>query len=285
MKREAVARLTGEHSVRACCRAMGISRSSYYESAKSAGKREEAERPIVEAINDVHKHRYKRFYGSPRMSDELASRGHTVTRHQTARIMRKHGIKAETQRRFVRTTDSKHKEPIAENLLARDFNAGNSASVWCADITYLRTTRGWLYLAAILNLRTRKWVGYAVDVHMKNGLVNSALDMALLQEGESPEMIHTDRGSQYASQPHRKLLALNNISLSMSRKGNCWDNAPMESFFGTFKNEVGDTFLDKADANAAIFDYQAFYNRERRHSALNNQSPMQFESDLKKVAA
>ena len=162
---------------------------------------------------------------------------------------------------------------------------GASNNSWCADITYLRTGHDWVYLAAVLDLRTRKWVGYAVAPHMKTSLVNSALEMALYQESDKPELVHTDRGSQYASADHRKLLADKGINLSMSGKGACWDNSAMESFFGTFKHEVGDTFIDEDDAKAAVFDFQTFYNRERRHSTLNNKSPIHFEKQLKKRAA
>lgn len=280
MKRDAIARLKDEYSVRACCRAMGISRSSYYESEERLEKREAAERPIVEDIKAIQKHRYMRYYGSPRMVDELVARGHRIGRHQTARIMKKHGLAARKQRRFVRTTDSKHAEPIAPNCLQRDFETGSGERVWCADITYLRTLSGWLYMATVLDVRTRKWVGYAVASHMRTELVDAALRMALVQELEAPSMMHSDRGSQYASDSHRRLLKQNNIKLSMSRKGNCWDNAVAESFFGTFKAEAGDTFVDEADANAVVFDYQCFYNRKRRHSALGNRSPMQFEMEL-----
>lgn len=287
MKRDAINHLHCDegYSVRRACRALGFSRSSHYESTRSAKRRHEEEAPIVQIIERVHQHRYKRFYGSPRMAGELCEQGFEMTRHKTARVMRKYGLWAKERRRFVRTTDSAHSEPVAPNILDRDFQVGTGSKKWCADITYLRTSTGWLYLAAILNLNTRKWVGYAVASHMKTSLVNSALEMALIQESDAPDMMHTDRGSQYASAEHRGCLTKQGITLSMSRKGNCWDNAAMESFFGTFKNEVGDTFIDEDDAVAAIFDYQSFYNRERKHSALNNQSPAQFEKDLKTSAA
>lgn len=285
MKRQAIARLKGEHSVRACCGALGISRSSYYESAERLAERKEAERPIVEAIKQVHRHRFKRYYGSPRMTDELRGRGHNISRHRTARLMRKHGLRAAMRHRFVRTTDSTHKQPVAQNVLDRDFAVGAGSRAWCADITYLGTPHGWLYLAVVLDLRTRKWVGYAVAKHMESKLVTAALTMALYQEHDTPKLMHSDRGSQYASAEHRALLRQQGIALSMSRKGNCWDNAVTESFFGTLKTEAGDTFLDEDDARAVLFDYQSFYNRERKHSALQNSSPRQFEISLIKQAA
>lgn len=285
MKRDAIARLKGEHSVRACCRALGMSRSAYYESEDRLERREADERPIVKDIEKIHQHRYMRYYGSPRMVDELVARGHQIGRHKTARIMRKYGLAATKQRRFVRTTDSKHAEPIAPNLLNRDFVTGSGTRAWCADITYLRTLQGWLYLAVVLDVRTRKWVGFAVADHMRTELVDAALQMALLQEYEAPSLMHSDRGSQYASDGHRRLLRQYNIKLSMSRKGNCWDNAVAESFIGTFKTEAGDTFVDDADAQAVVFDYQCFYNRKRRHSALGNRSPLEFEMDQNQAVA
>jgi len=280
MRREAVAGLCGEHSVRAACRALGISRSSYYESEQRLAKRKVAEEPIVRDIKEVQKHRYKRYFGSPRMMGALRERGHNIGRHQTARIMRKYNLPAAKRHRFVRTTDSKHSHPVAENLLNRSFKAGQEERVWCADITYLRTLYGWMYLAVVLDLRTRKWVGFAVASHMRAELVDVALGMALLQEGEVPQMMHSDRGVQYASEQHRDLLDEYDITLSMSRKGNCWDNAVVESFNGTFKNEVGDTFVDEDDVRSSVFDYHCFYNRERPHSSLGYRSPQQFCDEL-----
>ena len=229
MKREAVNNLKREHgvSIRRACKAIGFSRSSHYESAHNAERRKATEAPVVECIKKVQEHRYKRFYGSPRMADELTELGHDTTRSKTARIMRKYGLAAKRRKRFVRTTDSTHNAPVARNILSRDFEVAKGSKAWCADITYLRTTNGWLYLAAVLNLRTRKWVGYALAPHMKSSLVNSALGMALYQESECPELMHTDRGVQYASSEHRKMLKKNGITLSMSGKGNCWDRDTM----------------------------------------------------------
>ena len=285
MKGEAIARLHSEYSVRACCRALGISRSSYYESEERLKAREEQERPIVEDIKAAQKHRYKRYFGSPRMVGELRSRGHNIGRPQTARIMRKYDLPASKRRRFVRTTDSKHDQPVAQNHLNRSFKAGSEKRVWCADITYLWTPCGWMYLAVVLDVRTRKWVGYAVADHMRAELVDDALRMALVQECYAPHMMHSDRGVQYASEQHRLLLKDNSITLSMSRKGDCWDNAMVESFNGTFKTEVGDTFVDEQDVRRSVFDYYCFYNQERPHSALGYRSPQKFEDELNRQEA
>lgn len=280
MKRDAIARLKDEHSVRACCRALGISRSSYYESEGRLQRREEQERPIVEDIKAAQKHRYKRYFGSPRMVGELQKRGHNIGRHKTARIMRKYDLAASKRRRFVRTTEAKHGQPVAPNHLNRSFKAGSEERVWCADITYLWTLSGWMYLAVVLDVRTRKWVGYAVANHMRTELVDEALRMALFHQVHEPDMMHSDRGAQYASEQHRELLKDHGITLSMSRKGDCWDNAMVESFNGTFKTEVGDTFVDEHDVRASVFDYHCFYNRERPHSTLGYLTPEQFEEQL-----
>ena len=229
MKRNAVTRLRLEdgHSVREACRALGFSRSSHYESKNCAERRAKTEAPIVKAIAKVQEHRYKKFYGSPRMADELCESGHRLTRHQTARLMNKYNLPAAKHRRFIKTTDSAHREPVAENLLGRNFDVGAGNHAWCGDITYLRTETGWIYMAAVLDLSTRKWVGYAVAPNMKTNLVKSALDMALYQESEQPELMHTDRGVQYASSEHRDMLRKNGITLSMSGKGECWDRDTM----------------------------------------------------------
>ena len=262
-------------------------------SAAAATTNRPHDKRLVSVANDrssrlgkaVHSHRYKRYYGSPRMADELVAKGHVLTRHKTARIMRKYGLRAATRRRFVRTTESKHGHAVAPNPVDRCFEVGESNRTWCADITYLNTPNGWFYLAVVINLGTRKWIGYAVGTNMNTDLVEEALSMALTQELDKSDLMHTDQGSQYASEQHRAMLRRNGITMSMSRKANCWDNAVTESFIGTFKNEAGDPFVDEHDARATAFDYQAFFNRERRHSTLANQTPLQFEMELQNTAS
>ncbi len=280
MKKVAIDRVKDMHSIRACCRAMGLSRSSYYETEERTKRRKEHEAPIVQAIRNIRKHRFKRHYGSPRMSDELGEQGFSIGRHSTARLMRRYGLQAVKKRRFVHTTDSKHHQPIAANTLQRRFDVGGEQHRWAGDITYLRTLQGWVYMAAIIDLRTRKWVGFAIASHMQASLVTDALNMALEQEQNLPTLMHSDRGSQYASDAHRALLKQRGIAMSMSRKGNCWDNAVSESFFGTFKTEVGDSFVDDNDVRSCAFDYFNFYNRQRRHSTLGNIAPLAFEQNL-----
>jgi len=197
--------------------------------------------------------------------------------------MRQQGIKAVQRKRFTRTTDSKHELGVVPNELRRDFSVGQVNQKWTGDITYLRTLSGFVYLAAIIDLGTRKWVGYAVASHMRTSLCLEALEMALRHEGRAPRLKHTDRGSQYASEDYRRRLKDKGIVLSMSAKGDCWDNAVSESFFGTLKTELGDTFVDLSDAERELFDYWIFYNRHRRHSTLEFQSPEKYAKGLRQL--
>ena len=169
---------------------------------------------------------------------------------------------------------------MADNLLERDFAIGQAHRAWVCDITYLRVGYSFMYLAAILDVGTRKWVGYSLQSHMRASLICDALDMALLHEQAVPDLVHTDRGSQYASCEHRQQLAKSGITLSMSRKANGWDNSVAESFFGTFKDEAGDTFLDPYDASTTTFDYFNFYNNERIHSTIGDKTPAQYQQLL-----
>jgi len=230
----------------------------------------------------------RRTYGSPRVHKELQSAGHRVGRKRVARLMRDAKITARRKRPFVRTTDSKHDNPIAPNVLERNFTTDAPNKAWVTDITYIHTNEGWLYLAVILDLFSRRVVGWAMDATMHTGLVLSALQMALSQR-QPPTSLkhHSDRGSQYTSAEYRKALELNGITSSMSRKGNCWDNAVAESFFGGLKKElVHDVrFKTRAEAKQALFEWiEVFYNRQRLHSTLNYMTPDQFERAQPAVA-
>lgn len=240
-----------------------------------------ANQQLTAAIHTTFK-RSRCTYGAPRIHAELNSSGTVCSLNRVARLMRLAGIKARRRRTFkVTTTLSKHNLPVAPNTLNRQFWAAGPNQKWVGDITYIPTREGWLYLAAVLDIYSRKVVGWAMDKHMEEGLVASALQMAAThrQPGEGV-LHHSDRGSQYASHNYQQLLRTHNMVVSMSRKGDCYDNAVMESFFSTLKTEwVRDIYPSRAQARQAIFEFiEVWYNRQRRHSALGYQSPEAFET-------
>jgi transposase InsO family protein len=220
-------------------------------------------------------------YGSPRIYREVRANGAHCSLNRVARLMRAADIRGCRRRRFRVTTDSRHGLPVAANTLARAFDVPETNTVWLADMTYIWTREGWLYLAAVMDLCSRRIVGWSMDSHMRTSLVTHALEMALRRHRPPAGLVHhSDQGSQYASADYQALLTRNGISCSMSRKGNCWDNAPMESFFGSLKSElIHDQDLpSRAAARLEIFEYlEVFYNRIRRHSALDYLSPVEFE--------
>ena len=267
------------------CDALEVSASGYYAwAARSDSPTEQWRQELVGAIGEVHAE-VKQRYGSPRMAAELKARGYECSENTVARLMRANGIKARTPRRFVRTTNSNHRLPVAENLLARDFEPSGPNEAWCADITYIPTGEGWLYLAVVEDLFSRMIVGWSMAESMESRLVVDALSMAVARrlplEGSSSSglLAHSDRGSQYASDHYQRVLAGAGITCSMSEVGQCWDNAPVESFFGRLKCELDVEVFDTRDqARGAIFEYlEVFYNRVRRHSSLGFLSPAEFE--------
>jgi putative transposase len=273
------------------CRQLGVSRSGYYAwKERPESKRHKADQALAEVVTAVHQ-KSRCTYGSPRVHAELRARGQRVGRKRVARLMSQHGLAARKKRRFVRTTDSRHHQPVAPNVLGRDFSPGQPNSTWATDITYVETGQGWLYLAVVMDLFSRKVVGWSMSEHIDRHLVLNALDMAL--EGRQPPrglLHHSDRGSQYASADYQQALAARGIQCSMSRKGNCWDNAVVESFFSSLKLELVYTtrFATHAQARLALFEYlEVFYNRQRRHSSLGYLSPVDFElaSQPEKLAA
>lgn len=263
------------------CQQLKVSTSGYYDwRGRGPSQRQKANDELLEEIQTVFE-ASKATYGSPRIHRTLQGQGRTVGRNRVARLMRENGIRAVQKQTSKRTTDSNHGLPVAENLLERDFEAAAPNQVWLADITYVRTREGWLYLAAVLDVYSRKIVGWAMDKQMGRQLCIDALEMAVLNRQPSEGLVHhSDRGSQYASGDYQAVLDEYDMTCSMSRKGDCWDNAPMESFFGTLKSESLHRY-DFATRNAArreIFDYiEIFYNRKRRHSALEFASPAEFE--------
>lgn len=264
------------------CRALRVSKSGYSAwRSRPESQRSNDDRVLRTRITAIHAEN-RSVYGSPRIHEELKDQGTRVGRKRVARLMREAGVSGTPPRRFVKTTDSNHDRPVAENLLEQDFTAETPDSKWVADITYVPTEEGWLFLAAVLDLYSRRIVGWAMDARMQAPLVLRALDMALANRSPGPDLIHhSDRGSQYASQTYRDRLDEQNISVSMSRRACCYDNATMESFFHTLKVELvhRTRFATRDQAKQEIFDYiEVFYNRRRRHSSLGYLSPVQFEA-------
>ena len=242
---------------------------------------------LVEIRRGQGKHRGR--YGRRRMTVEVSEAlGQMVNEKCVGRLMREHDLQSHKRRRFrVVTTDSKHAHPIAKNLLQRDFTADAPNQKWLGDLTYVWTHEGWLYLALILDLYARKLVGWAMSETMPQELTLEALHMALGLRNPGDDLTHhTDRGSQYAAGGYRAVLKARGITVSMSRKGDCWDNAPMESVNGTLKVECvyGERFVTREDARQAIVRYIGYYNTERRHSSLGNVTPAQFEKNWHQAA-
>ena len=237
---------------------------------------------LLALIQSIHAE-LKGAYGSPRMVRELRARGFSVSKARVERLMREHGLRGRHKRRYKATTDSKHSLPVAENLLQRDFTPSGPNQVWTSDITYLWTDEGWLYLAIVLDLFNREVVGWSLKPRMTADLATDALTMAWFRRQPPPGLLHhSDRGSQYASHAFQEALADYGMRGSMSRKGNCWDNAPTESWFNSFKNErvFGERFSTWEAMKATAFEYiEVFYNRKRLHSTLGYTSPVQFLKD------
>jgi transposase InsO family protein len=265
--------------VRVLCRTVGVAVGGFYAwLRRGPGRRREGDRRVGERIGAIFA-ASRGTYGSPRVHAELRAEGVRVSRKRVARLMREAGLAVARRRRVPRTTDSRHDHPVAPNLLDRDFVADRPDTVWLADISYIPTGEGWLYLAAIKDLATREIVGWSMADHLRAELACDALRMALRRRQPAEGLIHhSDRGVQYACKDYRAILARHGIAPSMSRKGDCWDNAPMESFFGSLKGELvhRTAFPTREAARRAIFEYiEAFYNRRRRHSALGFLTPAQ----------
>jgi len=271
------------------CRVLQVSRSGYYSWCKRpAAERVGKDQRLTLEVAAIHAESRGR-YGSPRVHAELRERGQRIARKRVARLMRAAGLRARARRRFRSTTDSQHAMAIKGNLLARRFAVSAPNRSWVSDITYIWTLEGWLYLAIVMDLFSRRVVGWALSKRLERGLALDALGMALKGRPRSRAMLHhSDRGSQYASHEYQQLLAAHGILSSMSRKGNCWDNAVAESFFATLKLElVYETqWRTREEARRALFEYiELFYNRQRRHSALGYLCPSQFEQRHVPVAA
>ena len=264
------------------CAQLGVSRSGFYAfQAREASLHAQADVALAQRIEVIHQGSRGR-YGSPRVHAVLAGQGHKTSRKRVARLMREGGLCARPRRSFRKTTDSNHPFPVAPNLLQRNFVVETPNTAWAGDITYIQTGEGWLYLAVLLDLYSRMVVGWAMRTDMERQLCQDALSMALTTRRPGPGLLHhTDRGSQYASHDYREVLAANKVVCSMSRKGDCWDNAVAESFFKTLKAELVDraNFATRAEARRAIFEFiEVWYNRQRLHSHLDYRSPKEYEA-------
>jgi transposase InsO family protein len=281
MRYDFVERHRGRWPVRLMCRALCVSPGGYYDwrGRPTSGTKQRREALVV-AIKAIHGE-VKARYGRPRVHAELAARGLPRSVNTVAKLMRERGVAAKTRRKSRCTTDSKHDRPVAENVLDRRFEPAAPGQAWTADITYVATREGWPYLAAVEDLDSRRIVGWSMSERVDSRLVVDALAMAI--SARSPEaglVAHSDRGSQYAGEHYQALLARHGITCSMSRRANCWDNAPMESSFASLKKELtrGEIFPTGGEARSSLFEYiEVFYNRVRRHSSLGYRSPIEYE--------
>lgn len=267
------------------CKVLHVSRSRYYAWRKNPlSKRAKADASLTEKIKAIFVEG-RENYGTRSIQNRLAQRAVEISRKRIARLMELAGLRCKIKRKFKVTTDSNHKLYIAPNLLQRQFHVTAPNRVWAGDITYIPTRNGWLYLATVMDLYSRKIVGWSMNTSMSASLVNDALTMAIWSRKPGKGLIwHSDRGSQYCAKSHRVILKDHKIIQSMSRKGDCWDNATSESFFSTIKREmpqIGD-FVDQKQAAATIFEYiEVFYNRIRAHSTIGYRAPAEFEEDAR----
>ena len=273
-----------EFPVGKMCQVFKVSKSGFYGWRNHApSDRDNENRMLLSEIQRIHG-RSKASYGSPRITDELKARGFDVSRPRVARLMRRNGIRAVHAKKFVVTTDSKHTYPVAENKLDRNFTVDGKGKAWVSDITYVKTSKGWLYLTVVLDLFDRKVIGWSQSADLSAGNTSiAAWKMAVGNRPPSKKLIfHSDRGVQYACHDFTRLLdSYNCVERSMSRKGNCWDNAVAESFFKTIKVELvyRNRYPGKEEAALSIFEWiETWYNRDRRHSALGNMTIKELEN-------
>lgn len=286
MKYRFIEKHQNKYSVGRICELLGVSRSGYYAwKNRKPSEREQINRALIDHIRRIHK-MSRKAYGSPRVYAQLKKQGVSCNQKTVARLMHQDGLKGQRKYRKVITTNSKHEFPIASNVLNREFTADKPNQKWVADITYIPTEEGWLYVAGVLDLFSRKIVGWDMSSQIDALLVEKALRMALyLRQPGKGLLHHSDRGVQYASHQIRNILAANQIQVSMSSKGNCYDNAVMESFFGTLKNEWvhHQKYKTRSQARTDIFGYiEGFYNTVRLHSTLGYLSPVEYEAQYQK---
>lgn len=297
MKYACIARYRSDAPVRLLCRALGVSPSGFYAAEhcragrRAPSARVRANQRLLVAIRGIHHQSHAR-YGAPRIHAELRAQGERCGRHRVARLMRQAGVQGHTPRRFRVTTQSGHREPVAPNVLGRRFTPTAYLArdrAWAADLTYLATREGWLYLAVVLDLASRRVVGWCADRGLDQSLTLRALDRALLLRQPGPGVLHhSDRGVQYANAAYQQRLRDHGLIPSMSRAGDCWDNAAVESFFATLKRELvpDGRWTTRAEAQHALARYlDHWYNHQRRHSALGYLSPIAYERLLARACS
>ena len=264
------------------CRVLRVARSGFYAWCKRGeSTRARSAKTALVHIRATYRH-HKARYGSPRVHRELCDQGLSIGRHRVARLMKSEGLYARQKRRFRKTTNSNHGFRLANNLVARHFEATAPNRIWLSDITYVYTREGWLYLVCFLDVHSRRIVGWDIDDTLDASSTCRALWRALAERRPSRNLVlHSDRGIQYASEEFRRVLRVHDITQSMSRKGDCWDNAPMESFWGTLKRELieANGTAPRLVVHQAIADYIDYYNRERKHSTLDYVTPVEYESE------
>ena len=266
--------------VKELCRVLGVSRSGFYASRRRAeSKHARDDRRLRVLCREEHERSYKRSYGSPRVYDRLRLRNIAISKKRVARLLREEGIRVRPRRKWATTTNSSHSLPVAPNLLNREFTATAPNQRWAGDVTYLRTPHGFVYLAVIIDLFSRFVVGWAISAVNDRHLALAALDIARRRRSPARGLLHhTDRGSPYASEDYQTVLDISGFVCSMSRRGNCYDNAVVESFFKTLKQELGEDFDSAADAKRQAFEYiEIWFNRNRMHSSLGQMSPAAYE--------
>jgi transposase InsO family protein len=274
-----------EWPVAVTCEVLGVSRSGFYRwQSREPSPRERQNQQLLRLVEQIHG-ASRRTYGSPRVHQQLVGLGHAVGRGRVERLMQRHGIKAKTARRFRVTTDSSKTLSPAPDRVRRVFRVERPNRVWASDVTYLWTREGWLYLGVTLDLCSRRVVGWSMADRLDGELSQRALRAAVVNRVVAPGLIHhSDQGAEYSSNAFRALLASHGMTQSMSRRGNCWDNAVVESFFHTLKAELRDqgVWPTRAAARAAVFDWiEVFYNRQRMHSTLGYQTPAAYEAQIK----
>lgn len=282
MRYRAIQEHDRRYPIRLMCRALAVSPAGYYAwRVRPESRRSAANRALLTDIQGIHQES-RQTYGSPSIWHALVRRGQRVGEHRVARLMRQAGLRAKTSTKWRATTQSQHPFPVAENSLDRIFTVSAPNRVWAGDITYVWTLEGWLYLAVLLDLYSRRVIGWAMGQRLTVDLAERALRMAVANRAPVAGLLHhSDRGSQYAATSYQRLLTAYGLRPSMSRKGNCWDNACVESFFGTLKRELvcHRQYATRDEATQDVFEYiEVFYNRQRRHSTLGYQSPAEFEA-------